>query len=183
MASDPDGAPARDERLPPVVSIALQVQHLSTGDRAQLRRLYLTGRHEADGIVIRMLHAARVTIPDDPDSFAPWRLLAHCAALLSGTGGKAAHAGGRRLGAELSAIGLSENRLLRLTAVRGAGLRAQVIRVTRMLAQRSDAAVDLRTLFDLIYTDPDRAERARIRIAQDYYAAEARSKKEDESDD
>ena len=72
-------------------------------------------------------------------------------------------------------IGLSENRLMRLTSARGKGLEAQIIRAVRMLAQKGQVPVNLRTLFALIGNDPDKAEDARIRIAKDYYAAEARS--------
>lgn len=53
----------------------------------------------------------------------------------------------------------------------------------RMLAQHGKAPVNLYTLFALIGNDPDRAEDARIRIAKDYYAAEARSEEGTSSDD
>lgn len=186
MASDASGAtvaatPPRPKT--PVDSIAGQIAHLSSGRRAQLRRLYLTESHAADGIVIDLLHRAGVTAPTDLRAFDAWRLLAHCAALLSGTGGLQPHAAGRRLGTALHAAGLSENRLLRLTAARGAGLEAQLIRAMRMVAQHGEAPVNLHTLFDLIGDDPDDAEAARLRIAHDYYAAEARSEKGVSSDD
>lgn len=186
MASNPSGGavaapPTRSKT--PVESIAGQIAHLSSGDRAQLRRLYLTGRHEADGVVIGLMHRAGVTVPTDLRAFARWRLLAHCAALLSGTGGLQPHAAGRRLGAALHEAGLSENRLLRLTAARGAGLEAQVIRAMRMVAQRGAVPVNLHTLFDLTGNDPDTVEAARLRIAHDYYAAQARSDKGVSSDD
>lgn len=159
----------------PVASIAGQVAHLSTGDRAALRRIYLTKRHEADGVVIGLLHRAGVTIPTQADAIAPWRLLAHVAALLSGTGGEQPHASGRRVGTALQAVGYSENRLLRLTAARGVALHGQIIRAARMLAQGGQAPVNLWTLFHLGGRDTEKAEEARIRIAQDYYAATARS--------
>lgn len=159
----------------PVASIAGQVAALSTGDRAALRRIYLTKRHDADGVVIGMLHRAGVTVPAKADVFAPWRLLAHVAALLSGTGGQPPHTPGRRLGAALQAAGYSENRLLRLTAARGAALDGQIIRAARVLAQGGQASVNLWAVFDLAGRDPEKAEEARIRIAQDYYTAAARS--------
>lgn len=167
------------ERKDAVASIAGQIRYLSSGDRAQLRRIYLTGRHEADGIVIGLMHGAGVTAPATPAAFAPWRLLAHCAALLSGTGAKQAHAVGRRLGSALQAIGLSENRLMRLLSAQGPGLDAQVTRAVRMLAQRGEVPVNLRTLFDLVGLDPNRAEAARLQIARDYYAATAAADKGD----
>lgn len=158
-----------------VASIAAQIAKISTGDRAALRRIYLTKSHEADGVVIGLLHRAGVTMPLSGETIAPWRLLAHVAALLSGTGGGHAHAPARRVGSALQAIGFSENRLLRLTAARGTALHGQIVRAARMLAQGGEASVNLWSLFHLAGPDPDRAEEARIRIAQDYYAAVARS--------
>jgi CRISPR type I-E-associated protein CasB/Cse2 len=159
----------------PVASIAGQVPHLSTGDRARLRRIYLTRSYEADGVVVGLLHRAGVPVSDHAEAFAPWRLLAHVAALLSGTGGVQSHAPGRRLGTALHAAGYSENRLLRLTAARGPALHEQIIRAARMLAQAGQAPVNLWTLLHLAGRDRDKAEEARIRIAQDYYGAAARS--------
>jgi len=161
-------------RKDPIASLAGQVAHLSTGDRAALRRIYLTRSVGADGVVQGLLHRAGVTPSDDPRVFAPWRLLAHVAALLSGTGGQQPHAPGRRLGSALHAAGYSENRLLRLTAARGPALQDQIVRAGRMLAQGGQAPVNLWQVFNLAGRDPERAEAARIRIAQDYYAAAAR---------
>lgn len=177
----PGAAPERNKS--PVDSIAGQIAFLSTGDRALLRRMYLTESHQADGVVIRLMHRAGLTAPSDPRNFAPWRLLVHCAALLSGTAGLYPHATGRPLGAAFQEIGLSENRLMRLTSARGKGLEAQIIRAVRMLAQKGQVPVNLRTLFALIGNDPEKAEDARIRIAKDYYAAEARSEEGTSSDD
>jgi CRISPR type I-E-associated protein CasB/Cse2 len=170
MSDSPDDKP-KDV----VASIAAQIATISTGDRAALRRIYLTRSHEADGVVIGLLHRAGVTMPLTAETIAPWRLLAHVAALLSGTGGGHAHAPARRVGSALQTIGFSENRLLRLTAARGVGLHDQIVRAARMLAQRGEASVNLWTFFNLAGRDPARAEEARIRIAQDYYAAAARS--------
>jgi len=172
--SEEGAGPARKD---PVASIAGQVPHLSTGDRARLRRIYLTRSRGADGVVVGLMMRAGVEppLPEKQHLFEPWRLLAHVAALLSGTGGEQPHAPGRRLGLALHAAGYSENRLLRLTAARGDGLRGQVIRAARMLAQAGERPVNLWSLFNLVGNDPDRAEQARIAIAQDYYAAQARS--------
>ena len=164
-----------EARKDPVASIGGQVPKLSTGDRAALRRIYLTRSRAADGVVVKLLLRAGVNPPDDPPAFAPWRLLAHVAALLSGTGGAQPHAPGRRLGAALQAAGYSENRLLRLTAARGSSLHGQIVRAARMLAQGGQAPVDLWTLLHLAGRDADQAEKARIKIARDYYAAAART--------
>lgn len=169
----------------PVESIAGKVQFLPNGERAQLRRLYLTERPSADGIVFRLLYHAGLTGLFTPEAAAPWRLLTHCAALLAGTGqvGKPPHAHNARLGDVLQQSGYSENRLSRLLNAQGAALQDQVIGAVRMVAQKGKGPINLRTLFDLICNDPDRSERARLRIARDYYAAEARSDGETSSDD
>lgn len=170
----PEAAGDDPPRKDPVASIAGQVAALPTGDRAALRRIYLTRSHKADGVVVGLLHRAGVVPPADPALFAPWRLLAHVAALLSGTGGQPPHAPNRRLGDALQAAGYSENRLLRLTAARGEALTDQIVRAARMLAQAGQVPVDLRPFLDLTRRDADRAEEARIRIARDYYAADVR---------
>ena len=159
----------------PIASIAGQIANLSTGDRAALRRIYLTKRHEADGVVIGLLYRAGVEISSHADTFPAWRLLAHVAALLSGTAGDQPHAPGKRLGTALQAAGYSENRLLRLTAARGVALHGQIIRAARMLKQDGQVPVNLWSFFHLASLDRDKAEEARIRIAQDYYTAAARS--------
>lgn len=158
-----------------VTKITEQVPLLSMGDRAALRRIYLTQSYAADGVVARLLYRSGVAVPP-PDKFAPWRLFAHVAALLSGTGAKKPHmSGGGRVGRALHEVGFSENRLLRLTSTRGEALHDQIIRAARMLAQKGEAPLDLWPLFNLVGSDPASAEAARIRIAQDYYIAEARS--------
>jgi len=193
MASDPDIAPEAapadapatggpPARLHSVDSIAGQVRHLPNGHRAQLRRIYLTERYAAEGIVIGLLHRAGVPAPRDEEGFRPWRLLAHAAAILAGTGevGAPPHSNTRQLGTALEAAGYSENRLLRLTSARGAGLDAQVVRALSTLANGEPQPVNLRTLFDLVGNDADRAEAARLRLARDYYTAVARSEKGDD---
>lgn len=158
-----------------MVSISGQVRYLSTGDRAALRRMYLTRSRAVDGVVVKLLLGAKLSPRDYQSDYDRWKLIAHVAATLSGTGAVQAHAAGRRLGAALHAAGYSENRLLRLTAARGQALIDQVVRAVHMLAQGGQAPVNLWTLYHLVGNDPVQAEAARLRIAQDYYAAEARS--------
>lgn len=162
-----------DRTKDPVASIAGQITSLSTGDRAALRRLYLTRSHRADGIVQGLLYRAGLPAMLDPAAFAPWRMLAHVAALLSGTAGEHPHAPGRRLGRALHAAGLSENRFLRLTAARGPALEDQIVRAARRLAQAGSAPVDLWPVLLLAGRDQAKAENARLQIAQDYFAAQA----------
>lgn len=177
MASETAVA-ATESRKDAVASIAGHLSVLSTGEHATLRRMYLTKKPAADGVVVKLLLHAQVEQRDYQRDYAAWKLLAHAAALLSGTGKKDPHDPAQGLGTALRDAGFSENRLLRLTAARGEPLRDQVILAVRMLAQAGKGPVNLRTLLHLVGRDPDRAEKARIRIAQDYYAAASRSEGE-----
>lgn len=163
-----------------IASLGGQVPHLSTGDRAALRRLYLTKSGHADGVVIGLLTKAGV--PDaawrGPTSFARWRLIAHVAGVLSGTAAVAPHSPVSALGRALHTAGYSTNRLMRLTTARGPALVDQVVRAARYLAQAGQVPVDLRPLRDLVGADAARAEAARLRIARDYFSAEYSAKKD-----
>lgn len=164
----------------PVVLLGEQVPKLSTGDRAALRRLFLTRSAAADGVVIGLMHRAGLSEAAwrDDAAFSRWRLLAHFAAMLSGTAGEAPHQRGKSLGRTLHAAGYSEHRLMRLTSAKGPALPDQINRVARILAASGQGAVDLWTVLDLSFGTNDRAEQARLKIARDYYAAEYASKKE-----
>jgi CRISPR type I-E-associated protein CasB/Cse2 len=172
MASEAPAAEA--ERKDPVASIAGHITVLTTGDHALLRRMYLTAKPAADGVVVKLLHHAEVEPSRYSADYAAWRLLAHAAALLSGTGKKAPHDPRKALGSALHDAGYSENRLLRLTAARGEQLHGLVVLAVRMLAQAGQVPVNLWTLLHLAGRDAGKAEEARIRIAQDYYSAAAR---------
>lgn len=179
MVGDAVAIEADTEAKDPVASVAGQIAHLSTGDRALLRRLYLaessgSRARAADGVVLGLLHRAGVGMPSPP-AYEAWRLLAHIAAILSGTGGRYAHAPARRFGTALHAAGYSENRFLRLTAARGPALHDQLRRAARMLAQAGEVPVDLWAILRLLGQDAAAAREARVRIAQDYYAAAARA--------
>ncbi|WP_413061380.1 type I-E CRISPR-associated protein Cse2/CasB [Sphingomonas carotinifaciens] len=185
MASEAAAAPAEaSAKKEPdwMQSIAGQIRFLSTGDRAGLRRMDLTRSHAADGTVIKLLTRAKVPQQAQGTGFDRWRLVTHVAAILSGTGATQAHAEGRRLGSALREADYSENRLLRLLAVRGEALDDQVRRVARVLAQKGKHPINLWTLYHLVGSDAVKAEAARIRIAQDYYAAAARSEEGTSSD-
>lgn len=158
--------------------IADSIGELSNGDHALLRRMYLTGRRrQADGVVLGLLHRAGVNLEGmerNAGQYARWCLVAHVAALLSGTTRRVMHVPNARLGEALFAADYSENRLLRLTAARGEPLRDQIIRAARVLAQAGATRIDLWSIYHLAAGTTDRAEAARIRIAQGYYAATAR---------
>lgn len=171
MASE---APATEtERKDAAASISGHISVLTTGDHALLRRMYLTGKPAAEGVVIKLLHHAGVEPSTYDADYPAWRLLAHAAALLSGTGKKVPHDRRKSLGGALHDAGYSENRLLRLTAARGERLHDLIVLAVRMLAQAGQVPVNLWTLLDLARCDRAKAEAARLRIAQDYYRAAA----------
>ena len=175
-----DVAPDPDRKKDELTSLAGKVPHLPTGDQAALRRMMLTGSRGAEGVVIGLLR--RAGVPEagwrSDTAFARWKLIAHVAAVLSGTGRIAPHAPGKRLGRALFAAGYSENRLMRLTSARGPALTDQMIRAARFLAQAGEAPVDLRPLHDLLSPSSEVTARARLRIARDYYSAQHAGEKD-----
>lgn len=106
--------------------------------------------------------------------YEAWCLIVHVAAVLSGTGARQAHAPGARLGAALFESGISANRMMRLFSAKGDALHDQVRLLARRLAS-SGEPTNLWSIYHLVADDPVAAENARIRIAQEYQAAVARS--------
>ena len=156
-----------------VASLAARVVGLSTGDRANLRRMTIDSPARTAGTVSGLLISAGLSnVGKMSDiAFRRWSIVAHCAALLSGTGRNNAHAPGwqNSLGRRLQAVGYSENRLMRLTSATGTALEGQVVRAVRFIAQGGGGPVDLRTVRDLL--NPEEAESARMAIARSYYSA------------
>jgi CRISPR type I-E-associated protein CasB/Cse2 len=177
-AADSAGEKPRDI----VAAVAARVRALSTGDRALLRRMSVEEPGRAAGVVIGLL--ARTGLSPEamrPETLRRWALLAHVAAVLSGTGRKDPHSPRNRLGRALSEAGYSENRLMRLTAARGPALRDQIVRAARYLAAAGGEPVDLRTLHGLTSPDEAKADEARLDLARGFYAAEhAQSPKGDD---
>ncbi len=161
-------------------SIAHQLRHSSTGRRAALRRVALTKSFEADAVVIALIAGAKFSEYDRHHDFDRWRIVAHVAAMLVGTGEPGpnrplVHVKGKALGNILAKLDYSETRLLRLLSVRGEALDDQVRRVARVLAQKNERQFDFRTLYHLLDGggNGERANAARIRIAHDYYTAKS----------
>lgn len=156
-----------------VASLAARISALSPGDKSNLRRMTIDSPARSAGLVTGLLvSAGMANIGGMPDiAFRRWSILAHCAALLTGTGSANVHAPGWQngLGRRLQAANYSENRLMRLTAAKGPALEDQVVRAVRFIAQSGGGPVDLRTVRDLL--DPDKAEAARMTIARSYYSA------------
>ncbi len=157
-----------------MTKLSAEIADLSPGDRAALRRIFLTKRHDADGVVIKTLHKIDKNILSYPNELPSWRLLMHVAALLAGTGRKPSHSR-RSVGAALHAADYSENALLRLLAARGPMLHDQVRRAARRLAQKDKGPINLWTMLGLISSKISRVEEARLEIARGFYAAEAQS--------
>lgn len=159
-----------------VWSVCSQLKRLSTGERAALRRMYLTDSAEADGIVEKMLRRAGVCLElSDIPSFEMWRLVVHAAAVIAGTQGRMPHAGKRPFGRALSVIGVKGTSINRLLTARGPALPDQVRRIAYLLARSGEAVpVNMMELRDLAHPDAGKADRARRSIARAYYAAEDR---------
>lgn len=177
MAHDPAVATSRSPKpagLDWMESISGQIQHLSTGDRAALRRMVLTRSPGADGIAVKLLVGAKVPEQCYLKDWHRWRLIAHFAALLSGTGALSAHDKTVAPGGALFDAGVSEKRLLRLLASRDEGLGEQLALAIRILA-RTRKPINLWTIYDLLGDRSVNAEDARIQIAQQFFAAQAKS--------
>ena len=182
MAPDPlpTDSSIAEKKKDPVASLCGQVPHLSTGDRAALRRLFLTRSEMAAGVVTGLL--LRAGLPEAgslPEAaFGRWQLLAHVAAVLSGTAAIPPHRPGGSLGRALHAANYSDHRLIRLTSARGPALVDQIVHAARFLAAAGQAPVDLWPLHNLSSTTYGTADAARLRIAQDFYAAQYASRKD-----
>lgn len=155
-------------------SIAGQIQHLSSGDRAALRRMELTRSPAADAIVVKLLLGAKVPEQRYERDWDRWRLIGHFTGLLAGTAKLFAHNEYHGLGGALFDAGVSEKRMLRLLASRGDALREQLALAIRILA-RDRVSVNLWALYHLLGDDPAKSDAARLRMAQHYYAAQAKS--------
>ena len=170
MSNDTDEP---EKKKDPVASLAGQIRYLGNGERADLRRLDLTRSPSSDGTIYGMLARAGVDFSRMPDDeMDAWRMTALAAALMSGSGGAAAHAPNRSMGYALQRAGYSEARLLQLA---GQPSRERITRAVRLLSSKGDGPYDLRTVRQL--ADPDaqiRATATRMLI-RDYYAAATRT--------
>ncbi|MEH3100968.1 type I-E CRISPR-associated protein Cse2/CasB [Sphingomonas adhaesiva] len=164
------------------VSISGQLRFLSTGERAALRRMPLGRSAGSDGVLIKLLSGAKVPTDLYERDYTRWRAVVQVAALLAGTGARASHDEDERVGTALYDADVSEKRLMRFLAARDGGLNDQLGLMARLLSRRNKP-VNLWTLYHLIGRDERKAESARLRIAQDYYAAQARSQKDNSNDD
>jgi CRISPR system Cascade subunit CasB len=152
-----------------VGEIAARIAHDSfgTGPLAELRRLDPKQGAPNAPALHRLL--ARY-VPDDwlgGDAMHRWTLLVHLLALAAPD----QHRGGPSLGAALFAAGYSEGRLTRLLEARGAEFDVVLPRMVRFLVAKGES-LNPYELSRLVLRGGGEAER--LRIARDYYRAEAK---------
>ena len=170
------------------VSFASTVSGLVENHRGELAGLRRMNPDEPDEAAFWRL-MAREDLLGAPAVEVKWGLVLHGIALMTpterGASGRSAHNGQMPVGWALFLGGemrrdsgfYSETRLNRLLTARGPMLRTLLARMFRMLAS-ADVTFNWREMASLILADEydeQAAERARRRIARDYYQAERRS--------
>ena len=173
--SQPDPAPSSTDAIH-AIGRQLASPHFGTGPLAMLRRLKPAGALSEPSLQ-RLL--ARYVVEESPEGIRAWALQIHCMAIAAPDG----HRGGGSFGAALFEAGFSEGRLTRLLEARGRDMLVVAPRVVRFLVARG-GSLDPLGLWHLLRPtlldragDAERAERARTRIATDYYRAEARAER------
>ena len=192
IVDSPEGPPWEPERRSRgdiAVSFAGRIARLadfSRGDLAQLRRM---DPDNPDAAIFWRLMAEHDLL-HNPGLERKWALILHGIALMtprnSGDGSlRTAHDGYTPVGRTLFLGGeshreqgfYSESRLNRLLTARGDILHALLARMFRMLAS-AEVSFNWREMAEFILNEDyaeEAAERARRRIARDYYTAERRS--------
>lgn len=148
---------------------------LDNGERAALARLdpdRALRPHEIAALSRALIYADLSPENWQPDTWRRWALIAHGMAL-------AGHDGSRSLGIQLSDAGVSESRVTTLLTARGDAFRQLLPRLMRLLASK-EKAPNWHELGGLIVNqgrDEEQAEAIRLRIAGQYFSAEARKPK------
>ena len=181
--------PAQERRPANWGDIAVMFAHtlaspnFPRGDLAELRRM---DPDEPDAAVVWRL-LARYELLGSPRVENKWALILHGIALMTPTAagdgaGRSAHDGGVPVGraifsggdSQRSSAYYSESRLNRLLTARGSILRTLLARMFRMVAA-ADQPFNWREMAMFILNedyDEEAAERARRRIAREYYRTE-----------
>ena len=183
-----EGAEASGARAPTsgdhAVSLAGIVAGYAEGRRGDLAALRRMDPDDPDAAAFWRL---RADLPGGTAAESKWALILHGIALMTPTSGdgRTAHNGQMSVGQALF-LGAetqrekgfySEMRLNRLLTARGDMLRTLLPRMFRMLASEN-VSFNWREMANFILAsdfDEDLAERARRRIARDYYRAERRN--------
>jgi CRISPR system Cascade subunit CasB len=151
---------------------------LDTGERVALARMDPDDMrpHQVAALARALIYAGLEPESWRPETWRRWALIAHGMAL-------AGHDRSRGLGQGLSEAGVSESRVTRLLTARGDAFRQLLPRLLRLLANKN-VSPNWHELGGLILhqdrRDPegaDKAEALRLKIAGQYFAAEARKPK------
>jgi CRISPR type I-E-associated protein CasB/Cse2 len=164
--SKPDAIRATDDAITDIVA-RIGHESFGTGPLAELRRM--DPRQGAQGVPTMHRLLARY-VPDDwlgGDAIHRWALLVHLLALAA----PEQHRGGASLGTALFAVGYSEGRLTRLLEAREADLDVVLPRMVRFLVAKGER-LNPYELARFVLRRGGEAER--LRIARDYYRAEAK---------
>lgn len=149
---------------------------LDNGEHAALARLDPDAEfrpHQIAALSRALVYADLAPENWQADTWRRWAMIAHGMAL-------AGHDSSRRLGQQLSAVGVSESRVTKLLTARGDAFGQLVPRLLRLLASKEAQAPNWFDLGDLILSqgrDEQTAEKVRLRIAGSFFSAEAKKPK------
>lgn len=172
----PNARPSRRDAAEKIASLLAREEALGTGARAELRRLDPRGAL-AQPALHRLLarYVPELPIGND-DVMRAWGLVVHALALAAPDN----LSGAEQLGRALQAAGWKEGRLVNLLDADLAGLPDHLPRAVRFLVtkgQRLKARDVAELVFSRLDDDEGQADRARRRIASDYYRAEMRAER------
>lgn len=184
--ADADSLEDQKERRAPVELVAgrfVRGDHghasLPTALSAAARRMDPTRPARAAATLVPILESADIDCARMTDArLLRWAIVVHALAVLSGTAGAPVCSRKRPAGRVMAACGYSEHRFARLLTARGEPLSAQVVRLARYLRAAGGVPLDLRAIADLVLEDGEAnglAERARLRLARDYFGGARRA--------
>lgn len=175
---EPPAVPPQEQRVNPLGRLAHHIEHADIASRAALARLSPDAMlpHQIAALSRALIDAGLQPETWRVETWERWALLAQGMAL-------AGHDGTGRLGQQLQHAGVAESRVTRLLVSRGDALLQIVPRLLRLLASKQ-VRPNWHELGELILKDAsdDAEEQAatenrRLRIAGDYYSAQARQGK------
>ena len=175
---EPQASPPQDKRVNPIGQLAKHIEHTDIASRAALARLSPEAMlpHQMAALARALVAAGLEPETWRAETWQRWALMAHGMA-------QAGHDSKGRLGQQLLQAGVAESRVTRLLVARGDALLQIVPRLLRLLASRQ-VRPNWHELGELILKDasidPDDqaiVENRRLRIAGDYYGAQARQGK------
>lgn len=175
---EPQALPQQEKRVTPIGELAWHIDRADIASRAALARLSPEAMlpHQMAALARALVAAGLEPETWRAETWQRWALMAHGMA-------QAGHDSKGRLGQQLLQAGVAESRVTRLLVARGDALLQIVPRLLRLLASRQ-VRPNWHELGELILKDasidPDDqaiVENRRLRIAGDYYGAQARQGK------